>query len=1171
MRSVTSWSNALRKNLRKSSELIDYVNRTRLTITTTAKQREIARLARLISEIELGLTLLQTIAPSDPSLAVSTLLTGYRYPAQSLNRSGNWRLVQNARFYLVRRKGRLWEKSLVEYMELPESLRGFSLNSKYESAQQILTSLYPQRHQLYRDTLLITPEHRQYSFKAATEGVWYAKVRNKGRAPVEVPIAIPQAVAELASQDPSVFARTRNASNPPLTVSIEQLHEAACEMDLQLASKGHRSENYSDRLSAINFQFYCEEANDFREGETLTLSGLSHVVGLLNVGKTTVIEILLYHLAKQGRRCALIVNDTANAVQIASKFAHQLDISAAPILGRDRSGQLKKVYEPILSEGGEGIVKGGNHPAWRWFSPICPLLALVRSDEKWSFGEEPCHSLYQKEEHNNDQAEKEDEMWEEEGSIPKCSCPLYFKCPRHQLEKDIAQAKIWILTPGSWIHTRTPWQVLPEKMTFAEAVYRECDVLFVDEADRVQVQLDEAFAPSEVLLDNSGNSFLNRLAINVSTLYTSNRSRLTGNVLSTWKRANDNAQISIDRICHQLYNNEELVDWLGSSPFTGRSLFARLIREVTQAAESIPPAVEPAKSPKPNTNRKKRTQQRNKDILAGLPALEVRERQQNFVKALERFLENPLQPGQGGKLSEVGLLLLTAEDLEAALPEISEWWRQWSKEHSVVLPKRDELEALNRRTVLAILVTILDNRLSFLLESLYAVSRLLDLHKLSQALVHRPPRDYLSVIPSAPVGNILGFRYTQERDKTGGKLDYFRYVGVGRFLLLNFPTLFEMDDIAGAHTLLISGTSYAPGTPIYHIPVRPSILLKPAQESGSIGASQFAFTPQSNGHRYISISGHSLTSHRQKAGHEMVEALCRTTGGVDSYLNETLKELEALGKPDKETSNLWADRKRILILTNSYDEAEWVTTLFQRYHYGKQGRDQVAALKRDQSPKSLSGIRRSQIRILKDLPTNIVVAPLMALERGHNILNNERIAAFGAALFFCRPMPVPDDWQSTVRQLNAWALKNFDNLSLYKNLEASTLFAFEDRFYRLSIAEIRRLNCRAHRFDQLSEDERKVLCWTQLVSIWQVIGRLVRGHVPCMVDFLDAKFAPTTAYSNWAEQDTAATSLLIGIRNSLKAEMEASQSSAWRTTLTQSLYNDFYTALMNTKGLNNDC
>lgn len=1164
MRSITAWSQTLRKKLRESSELSEYVDWTLLSTTSAIKRREIARLARLVSEIELGLTLLQTIAPHSLAMSVSTLLTGYRYPAQPLASSENWALVQKARFYLVRRKGRLWEKSLEEYRELPEPLRGFTLNSKYEAAQQIPTSLYPQRHQLYRDTLLCTPEQRQCLFKPATEGTWYAQIRHKDQDPIEVPIPIPKAVAELATESQSAFVRTRSAENPPFTVSIEQLHEAASEMDLKLSSMGHKPENYSDRLSNINFQFYCEEADDFCAGESLTLDGVSHVVGLLNVGKTTFIEILLYHLAKQGRRCALIVNDTANAVQTASKFAHQLGIPAAPILGRNRTEQLKKVYEPILSEGGEGIAQGGVHPAWRWFSPVCPLLALVQSEEKWSFGEEPCHSLYKKEENDSNKHEKEDEIWEEEGSIPKCSCPLYFKCPRHQLEKDIAQAKIWILTPGSWIHTRTPLQVLPEKMTFAEAVYRECDVLFADEADRVQVHLDEAFAPSEVLLDNSGNSFLNRLAINVSTLYTSNRSRLTGNVLSAWKRANDNAQIAVDRICHQLYNNEELVDWLGSVPFTGRSLFARLIREVTQAANELSPNVTPANS---DTRRRRLTQQENQDILVGLPSFEKRERQQQFMQTLERFLENPLQPDRGGKLSEVSLLLLTAENLEVALPEIEAWWRRWSKEHSVTLPKGKELEALKRRTVLAILVTVLDNRLSFLLERLYAVSRLLDLHELSQALVHRPPRDYLPIVPTAPVGNILGFRYTQERNGKGGTLDYFRYVGTGRFLLFNFPTLFKADDIAGAHTLLISGTSYAPGTPIYHIPIRPNILLKPVQEnSGAISSSQFTFSPQFNGQKFVSISGHSLTSHRKKAAHEMVEALCRTTGGVKSFLNERLRELEALGN---EGQKLWADRKRILILTNSYDEAEWVTTLLQRHYYGVQNIDQIAALRRDQSPKSLPGIRRSQIKKLKQLPTQIVVAPLMALERGHNILNDERIAAFGAALFFCRPMPVPDDWQSTVRQLNAWALGNFDNPSHYQNLDSSNLFAFEDRFYRLSIEELRRLNCRAYRFDQLNEDERRVLCWTQLVSIWQVIGRLVRGHVPCMVHFLDAKFAPITARTNWIERDTAATSLLIGIKDALTNELEASQSSAWKTHLTQSLYSDFYTALTNTKGLNN--
>ncbi|MBD2539662.1 hypothetical protein [Coleofasciculus sp. FACHB-SPT36] len=63
----------------------------------------------------------------------------------------------------------------------------------------------------------------------------------------------------------------------------------------------------------------------------------------------------------------------------------------------------------------------------------------------------------------------------------------------------------------------------------------------------------------------------------------------------------------------------------------------------------------------------------------------------------------------------------------------------------------------------------------------------------------------------------------------------------------------------------------------------------------------------------------------------------------------------------------------------------------------------------------------------------------MALECGYNILNHQKIAAFGAALFFCRPMPVPDDWQSTVRQLNAWVLKNYADPADYINLSSRSL------------------------------------------------------------------------------------------------------------------------------------
>jgi hypothetical protein len=1163
MRNISLWSKPLRKLLRQSGDLRNYVSSKLLNASSQDTQREINRIALLISEVELGLSLLQRVAPDNPAIAVSALLTGYRYPTEPLQNEDNWRLVQNARFYLVRRKGKDWERYLAEYLELPRILRGFDLASKQDLPQDIPTSIYPNRHRLYQATVETTPPHSQQEVKLATEGTWYARITHRGQAPVEVPIPIPESVAQLAPRSQVTFRRTRSAQNPSVTVSVAQLRETAREMDEKLSNGGHNPENYSDRLQNIALQLYCQSSNDFQTGSELTINQLVHIVGLLNVGKSTFIEILIYHLAKQERRCALIVNDVASAVRIASKFAHQFEIPAVPILGSDRFDQFKKIYEPILSQGGEDISQGGVHPDWRWFSPICPLLGLVQAEEKWGFGAEPCHTLYQKEKSPKGEDEDEDKVWEEEGSISTSTCPLYYKCPRHQIERDTAQAMVWVLTPGSWIHTRFPRQLFDTRLTFAEAVYRECDFLFVDEADRVQVQLDEAFAPSEVLLDNSGSSFLNRLGINVSTIYTSNRSRLAGNLLADWKRASDNAQIATDRICHQLYNDNELADWLGPTPFTGRSLFARLVRELIDLQEKSSATVTSSNPPSRQT-RQQRYQQKQQQILAGLPSLKQRERQQVLMQTLEGFLSAPLDMRQGKELSQIALALLALEGLEEVLPEVADWWRKWAKEHNYPLPTGDEWESFQRKTLLAIAIAILENRLTFLVDRMSTVSRFLDLHELSQALLYRPPRDYLPVLPNAPVGNILGFQYSREHNRPGGKLDYFRYVGVGRALLLNFPTLFAADDWEGAHTILISGTSYAPGSPVYNIAVPPQALLEPSQTEGvGIGDSEFAFTPQKNvSGQPISISG-LYTSRRKTAADEMVGALCRTTGGIKSFLDELLEDLRNREQTDP---GYWRDRERILVITNSYDEADWVKEQLNR-HYPTCNIDDVAVLRRDSAPKSRHGIRRSQIGDLKKLPTKIVVAPLMALERGYNILNEQKIAAFGAALFFCRPMPVPDDWQSTVRQLNAWALKNYPDLANYVNLNSQWLSNFEERFYRLAIVELNRLNCRALRFEQLTEQERQVLCWNQLVSIWQVIGRLVRGNVPCIVHFLDAKFAPQLAQSNFQQSDSAATSLLIGICEVLQAAIEANHISPSEIMLARSLYNDFFTALTQTKGL----
>ncbi|MFP4411164.1 pPIWI_RE_Z domain-containing protein [Coleofasciculus sp.] len=1170
MRDISSWGKKLREALRNSDDLKEYVQSGMPDATPQVQQREVTRLAQLIAEVELGLTLLNEVAPEEPAISVSALLLGYRFPVEPLQSDENWLLIQKARFYLIRRKGRQWERSLLGYIKLPETVRIFSLSDPNHVPQLIPSSIYPRRWQLYRKTLSITPKHKKREVKLATEGYWYAKISEKGHSAVEIPIFIPEAVAILAPYPQVSFHRTRTAKNPPKTITLEALQQAAQEMDEKLAESGQQPENYCQRLSDITLQLYDENSDNFRSGTELTLAGLIPIVGLLNVGKSTLLEIAIYLLAKQGYRCALLVNDVVTQVRLASLFAHHLGIPAAPVLGSDRAQHLEKVYEPILATVGTEITQGAMHPAWRWFSPICPLLALVQSEQKWDFGSEPCHDLYQNVPVSN--SKKDDDDLEDQDEKDRHTCPLYYKCPRHQLDQDIAQALLWVLTPASFIHTRVPRQGFAEKLTLTEAVYKECDFLFIDEADRVQVQFDEAFAPSQILVDASDNAFLNKLGLNfASTIYNSDRSSMAGELFAAGKRAQDYAQIATDLILPRLHNQPELVEWLGTTPFTGRSLFAHIIRDLLDSP-SADNGSKPAKQAK--RTRSERSQQRYQRIALGLPPQAERQRRKQLLETLESFLQAPLNPRRGGELADVAWTILSAESERDALKEVADWLHRWLDSLGISLQDKTKFEDVTRNLHFAILITVLNDRLGFLVDHLNALMRMriVDLHDVSQTLVYRPPRDFLPVVPSSAVGNILGFRYTSDRSKSGGKLEYFRYVGVGRYLLLNFPTLFAVDAWDGPHTVLISGTSYAPGTPTYHIQANPKVLLEPAANNGTagdagIGESEFFFTPQPNSNgKYIALSGLPPLT-RKQAANEMVKAICHSPGRAKSFLDqlfETLKDQEQKD-PDR-----WSDRLRLLLITNSYNEAELVESILKPL-YRVEHIDGIATLRRDSAPAHLNGIRRGQIRDLKDLPTQIVIAPLMALERGHNILNDNRKAAFGAAVFLSRPMPVPDDWQTTVQQLNAWALEKAEDSTLYESLlsrgEALTLRTVESEFYKYAVAKMLDLNCRAMSFKQLTAEERSVLCWTQFVSIWQIVGRLVRGGVPCIVHFLDVKFAPNSAED---KQDNETTSLLVGILKELQDSIEGEQKRPDEKTLARSLYGAFWKALKNTKGFYHD-
>ncbi|MEA5627769.1 hypothetical protein [Nostoc sp. UHCC 0251] len=244
MRDTISWRKDLCKKLRNSDELKQYIVSSLVNADTKVQERELKRLAQLIADVELGLTLLKEVAPEEPATSVEALLKGYRFPVEQLQSDRNWQLIQNARFYLIKRKGRQWLRVLQEYINLPEIIRIYSLEEARNVPQSIPSSTYPTRlEKIYLPTLLKTPQHRQRKIKLADEGRWYAKISQKGNSPVEVPIDIPKEVANIAPSSLVSLRRTRTKQNPQCSVTREELILAAQEMDDKLSQFGQQ-ENY---------------------------------------------------------------------------------------------------------------------------------------------------------------------------------------------------------------------------------------------------------------------------------------------------------------------------------------------------------------------------------------------------------------------------------------------------------------------------------------------------------------------------------------------------------------------------------------------------------------------------------------------------------------------------------------------------------------------------------------------------------------------------------------------------------------------------------------------------------------------------------------------------------------------------------------------------------------
>jgi hypothetical protein len=1089
---------------------------------------------RIVCDVELGLTFAATMG--EAPAALPTLLSGYPFPVGALT---DWQdsetcMAGAAKQYLLPyRNPNVWRKDIARYRSLTERLRAFDVAADLSVATPKPVSVASERKHIYAEALRRPVPHRAKTVRWAEAGEYEFLNRRRWSSVVIPPeLVFPPPVGH------PLNSTTTRSKRERWTIPWRELEETAAWMDEEGIRRGLDSAAWAKRLGRVRPAIIDPAALDgLKPANEIVLDGLENFVGMVSSGKSTLMDILAVWAARNGKRITLVVPDVMNALNRAQTFV-ALGLTAAPMLGGSNRLRHTNRLHRAMASNHPLIPLPLAHEGFRWLSTVCPLDGLRDTSRPLEPGMQPCLRLIPRSDDENDVGATSD------GNAEHEACPMYSVCPYHQAQRDLIEAAIWIATPASLVYTRVAPQLCEERIRFAELVYRRSDLVIVDEADQVQVQLDHIFNPSQTLVSSRQDAWLGRLEKRVvDQLNQEGRSQLADESVDTWCQGHDLAQSATDRIYARLLRSNALRLWVEKGNyFTDLNLLYQIARTLSGIPEG--------------------------QDTTGDPEFE------RIIELFEAFAEDPLNERGENALAEIALQLVTLSDEGRARRRLRNWLGT-HKAPSATFPDA-LLSSLTEQLEFALLVSVLHDRLAKLLREWRQVEAPLGLEETGSILFHKPPEDYASLLPEPPMGQVLAFQYVRtdpEPDKAGD-LRFFRCTGVGRWLLLHFPTLFAADGIAGPHVLLLSGTSWAGTSPSYHVQAPVTGVLRAAEEDvEAISKSTFEFFPMLDANqRAITVSGRS-GSDRISALQEVLNQLSRSNGFGGASLLE------------QERNRLPEDRRRLLLLVGSYEEAKLA------YHYLCKRRPEWAGEMRHlvaddvafEAEWSGAGerpdLQRGLVQHLASLGAWILIAPLLAVERGHNILTEDgQKAAIGSAFFLVRPHPRPDDIGYAIHSINHWAVERYKDLSWLINAlpeESRSMPGVTEignAFRRQAFSRWRALLRLPMRYSTLPEEERQAVTWSHLVSLWQVIGRLVRGGSEARIFFCDAAFAPRTAGTAGEEGDVGASSLLVGMQQVLAPYFadscpltdEATQAQA---PLVRTLYGPFYTALEKIGGI----
>lgn len=896
-----------------------------------------------------------------------------------------------------------------------------------------------------------------------------------------------------------------------------------------------------------------DETADMDWGEGLSLEGMTHLPGMVSAGKTTLAKLLIAHclLNDLDVRITFVVGDSQTAIST----AHQINnwfyddpagdsVVAVPLMGASqRAVHWKRLA--ASNEYKQCIAEGRPHWGERWLMPVCPIESHIQwegdADVQIPLGSEPCERFTTESRRSKGQKRGQ-----------RCVCPLTNICPAKQAYRDMPQAKVWITTPGALSQASLPlyWDTRIAKI--GELLYEQSDLVILDEVETIVDWFDKTYACTEPLT-NGKDGLLDKLDLQIAQFWLNNR-RLTTDqrrwILAV--RESLKALTGVLSAVDDPKQKREVRQWVSKGYFSPNQLAYRLARRLAGLTEwdesSLPAAI-----------KRERDQQSNEAFTS------FNELLNNLLDPLRRSQDET--PNAATALASIMQAINNLADNVAdndIFVQCKAWVTTWHPDIEMRLASlKEQLEKsefdsdrsyarnlldrsaddVARRLQFFLMVALLDRHIHIVTEEWYNKPETLD----AVQPFSRIPHSMRSILPLPLTGRQYGFVFPTGRGQPDAEsanyLSLFAYTNIGRSYLLNFHRLLQdFDGQPGPHVLALSGTSYLPDSTTFHVDLLPKGVLMPAEQVGdALEQSEFIWQPFYHNGKPIFISGRK---NKQKQLRQLTKAMLQHGACTGGFIGAILDRIDKNAQ-DERTGYLWADRSRVLLLTNSYKQSEQVTitlrdgwraaaeTIYELKH-GTQEEDYEVEFAQ---PGKLQ-LQRMDIEGFARTGGRILVAPAQSIGRGFNILNPDGRAAFGAVLFLTRPMNQPHDRAAMSQELNRLALtwaadetfSAWQHDSIYKKAKAA----------RESAEAARRLMEYRRGYVEMEDDPvlgiypRRDLAATSAGRVIQAVGRLVRGGVPFYAYFMDASWSPEFARSgSVSDIEPAETSLLTAMINIL--------------------------------------